>query len=68
MSKLNTGILRTMPRSNGQVYGIRDDGGFLVVFPEIMKWEGQDERYKKECQEQQCLANVIIAAIEGSAE
>lgn len=45
---------------NGQPYGIRDDGGYLLFFPEISKYSGQEQRYIDEIQEVFALAEKII--------
>ena len=36
---------------NGQPYGIRDKGGYLLFFPKVHKYSGQEERYVREIQE-----------------
>ena len=48
---------------HGQPYGIRDDGGFLLFFPEISKYANQEERYVEEIQETFALAEKIIKAL-----
>lgn len=45
---------------NGKPDGIRDEGGFLLFFPEITKWSGQEERYRSEIHEQYKLADKIL--------
>ena len=37
-------------------YGIRDENGYLLFFPKITKYTGQEERYKEEVMEQYKLA------------
>jgi hypothetical protein len=49
--------------ANGQPYGIRDAGGFLMFFPKVTKYEGQEQRYIEEIQECFALANTIIKAL-----
>jgi ABC-type uncharacterized transport system substrate-binding protein len=34
---------------NGQPYGIRDKGGFLLFFPKVSKYDGQDRGHKCMC-------------------
>lgn len=48
---------------HGQPYGIRDDGGYLLFFPKVRKWTGQEERYIKEIQESFLLAEKIKQAL-----
>lgn len=48
---------------NGQPYGIRDNGGYLLFFPEISKFTGQEQRYIKEIQEAFALSEKIIKAL-----
>ena len=48
---------------HGHPYGIRDKGGYLLFFPEVRKWEGQEERYVEELQEQFELAKQILNAL-----
>ena len=38
-------------------YGIRNSGGYVVFFPRVRKWEGQEQRYQEEIMEQMMLAN-----------
>jgi len=44
---------------NGQPYGIRDKGGYLLFFPTVSKYNGQEERYKEELKEVFELAEEI---------
>lgn len=48
---------------HGKPYGIRDSGGYLLFFPTVSKYTGQQERYKKELAEQVELANKVMAGI-----
>ena len=48
---------------NGQPYGIRDGGGYLMFFPKVTKYTGQEERYVKEIQESFLLAETIFKAL-----
>lgn len=43
--------------------GIRDDSGFLFLFTKVQKYENQQERYARECEEQQELAEYLLAAL-----
>ncbi len=47
----------------GQPYGIRDNGGFLLFFPKVTKWQGQEQRYIEEIQECFALAEKIIKTL-----
>lgn len=48
---------------NGQPYGIRDKGGYLLFFPKVTKYDGQEERYVEEIKEAFDLAEKIIKAL-----
>ena len=48
---------------NGQPYGIRDKGGYLLFFPKVNKYDGQEERYVSEIKEAFDLAEKIIKAL-----
>jgi predicted RNA-binding protein with TRAM domain len=48
---------------NGQPYGIRDAGGYLLFFPEVTKYTGQEQRYVEEIQESFALAEKIKKAL-----
>jgi len=48
---------------NNKPYGIRNNGGYLLFFTDITKFEGQDERYAEEIKQQSALAEIILAAI-----
>ena len=48
---------------NGQPYGIRDKRGYLLFFPKVRKWGGQEERYKRELQQLFALAEQIKTAL-----
>ena len=48
---------------HGQPYGIRDAGGFLLFFPTVNKYSGQEQRYIEEIQECYDLAEIILNAL-----
>lgn len=48
---------------NGQPYGIRNKGGYLLFFPKVSKYDGQEERYVSEIKEAFELAEKIIKAL-----
>ncbi len=48
---------------NGQPYGIRDENGFLLFFPKVTKYSGQELRYIEELQECFLLAEKIVEAL-----
>ena len=43
--------------------GIRDESGFLLFFPDITKYQGQEERYRSEVEEQYKLADFLLSAL-----
>ena len=51
--------LKIMYRCN-RPYGIRDKGGLLLLFPNITKYDGQEERYREEIEEQFKLADKLL--------
>ena len=48
---------------NGQPYGIRDKGGYLLFFPKVSKYTGQEQRYIDEIKECYLLADKIMKAL-----
>ncbi len=48
---------------NNKPYGIRDISGFLFFFTNISKYQGQEERYRKEVEEQYKLADFLLQAL-----
>ncbi|MHA1372073.1 MAG: hypothetical protein ACTSRA_20430 [Promethearchaeota archaeon] len=48
---------------NGQPYGIRNSSGYLLFFPKVSKYTGQEKRYVEEIQETYVLAEKIIKAL-----
>jgi len=48
---------------NGQPYGIRDARGYLLFFPKVTKYTGQEQRYVEEIQECYSLAEKIMNAL-----
>lgn len=48
---------------NNKPHGIRDEGGFLLFFPERFKFPGQDERYREEVKQQLRLADFLLNAL-----
>jgi len=49
---------------NSKPYGIRNTSGFLLFFPEIHKYEGQEKRYSEEVLNRFKLAKYLSRAIE----
>jgi len=49
---------------HGKPHGIRDRSGYLFFFRNITKYEGQDERYRRELAQQQALADFLLAALQ----
>jgi len=48
---------------NGQPYGIRDKGGYLLFFPKVFKYDGQEDRYVTEIKGVFDLSEKIIMAL-----
>lgn len=46
--------------------GIRDRGGYLFFFARVDKYQGQDERYKRELEQQFRLADYLLNALQNS--
>jgi len=53
----------TVVHRNGQPYGIRDNSGFLLFFPKVTKYDGQEQRYVDEIRNCFSLAEKIIIAL-----
>ena len=41
-------------------YGIRNENGYLFFFAEISKFQGQEERYRQEVEDQYKLADKLL--------
>jgi len=48
---------------NGQPYGIRDNGGYLLFFPRVSEFSGQEQRYINEIKKSFELAEKIITVL-----
>lgn len=48
---------------NNKPHGIRDRGGYLFFFTKISKYEGQEQRYREEIEEQFKLADCLLNAL-----
>lgn len=48
---------------HGNPYGIRDKTGFLLTFRVAKKFEGQEERYRKDLQDMFDLADYLLKAL-----
>ena len=48
-------------------YGIRDENGFLFFFAGIMKYTGQEERYRLEVEQQYELADYLLKSLKNSS-
>jgi hypothetical protein len=44
-------------------YGIRNTDGFLFFFSNIYKYEGQEERYREEIEQQFKLADFLVKGL-----
>lgn len=49
---------------NNKPHGIRNQGGFILFFPDITKYDGQEERYRDEVMEQYKLADFLKQQLE----
>jgi len=49
---------------HGQPEGIRYEGGYLFFFPSVHKYQGQEDRYRREIQERYELADYLLAQLE----
>ena len=45
---------------NNKPYGIRDETGFLLFFTGVTKYQGQEERYRQEVQQQYNLSDYLL--------
>lgn len=52
---------------NGRPHGIRDDTGFLFFFAVIVKYPGQEDRYRQEVEEQYRLAADLLVCVKARA-
>ncbi|MBC8147386.1 MAG: hypothetical protein H8E98_05320 [Bacteroidetes bacterium] len=59
--------LQIIYKSN-KPYGIRDEGGFLFFFTSISKYQGQEERYRQEVEEQYALADFLLESLKKRKE
>ena len=50
--------------THNKPYGIRNKEGFLLFFPEIQKYPGQEDRYKQEINRQHKLADYLKDKLE----
>ena len=48
---------------NNKPYGIRDENGFLLFFPKIDKYDGQEGRYRQEIAEQYSFADYLLECL-----
>ena len=47
----------------GLSYGIRNKGGFVLLFCTVQKFEGQDERYQEELRVQRGYAEILLKVL-----
>lgn len=50
------------PYNKKKVKGVRAEGGFVCLFPDIYHYPGQDERYQEELAEDMERAELIVSA------
>lgn len=48
---------------NNKPYGIKNNNGFLLFFPKITKYTGQENRYRKEIQKQKEFAEFLLETL-----
>ena len=48
---------------NDTPHGIRDSGGFVLFFPDIFKYDGQEERYEDELGTQIGMAEFLTETL-----
>lgn len=48
---------------SGLPRGIRDKSGYLFMFRDVYRYEGQDERYENECKQLHALARYLLEAL-----
>ncbi len=53
----------TVIYEHGFPSGIRDKTGYLLFFNPAYKYEGQEERYRSDCEQKLLLANFLLAAL-----
>lgn len=58
-----TGTVRVI-YEHGEPHGIRDDSGFICMFNSVPKFAGQDERYRRELEERQEIADFLCQALQ----
>lgn len=51
---------------NNRPHGIRDENGFLIFFPVITKFPGQEERYRNEIEKQFSLADSLLKSLKAN--
>lgn len=53
---------------NGTPYGIRDENGFLFFFTRVIKYQNQEERYRKDLEEIFSLADYLLESLKKRSE
>lgn len=53
---------------NGKPHGIRDGGGYLLFFPNISSYTGQEKRYQEEVDQQNKLAEYLLYQLSKCSE
>jgi hypothetical protein len=57
-----TGTVRVL-YEHGEPHGIRDDSGLICFFSPVTKFSGQEERYRRELQDRQEIADFLCKAL-----
>ena len=63
MKQIHSGELQIIRRANGHAKYIRDKSGMLFTFREITYYTGQDERFKREVQRLEMLAEFLFSSL-----
>ena len=50
---------------HGLPYGIRDRNGFLFFFTGVQKFEGQEDRYRREVEHKFRVADFLLHSLQG---
>ena len=63
VESIHRGKLQIVRHANGSAKYIRDESGMLFTFREITKYEGQNDRYCREVQKLEMLAEFLLSSL-----
>ena len=63
MKSIHSGELQIVRHASGNAKYIRDKSGLLFTFRKITKYQGQDERYKREVKQLEMLAEFLFSSL-----